>query len=48
VTIAAQGFRGWQQTEITVNPGDVRNVNGIALSVGSANQTVTVDSSASE
>ncbi len=48
VTIAAQGFRGWQQTGITVNPGDVRNVNGIALAIGTANETVTVESSASE
>jgi len=48
VTIAAQGFRGWQQAGITVNPGDVRNVNGIALAIGTANETVTVDSSASE
>src|SRR5260370_491034 len=48
VPTAAQGFRGWQQTGITVNPGDVRNVNGIALAIGTANETVTVESSASE
>jgi hypothetical protein len=42
VYISAQGFRDWQKTGVTVNPGDTRLLSGISLEVGGANQTVEV------
>jgi hypothetical protein len=44
--ISAGGFRSLRRDAITVNPGDVRELADIGLEVGTANETVTVESSA--
>jgi hypothetical protein len=46
VQIAAPGFRGFRQDDVAVNPGDVRNLNNLSLTVGAITDTVTVESSA--
>jgi len=48
VTITAQGFKSWEQRGIAINPGDIRNLSGIAIVVGATTETVTVESTASE
>jgi hypothetical protein len=48
VDISAPGFRSLRQADVMVNPGDVRNLPNLALAVGSSNESVTVQSSASE
>jgi len=42
VTISASGFANWKQTGITMNSGDIREVAGVQLKVGTASQTVSV------
>ena len=48
VKVSASGFKGWQQSGIPVRPGDVRNVSGISLAVGSQGETVQVEAVAEE
>ncbi|ADV83204.1 carboxypeptidase regulatory-like domain-containing protein [Terriglobus saanensis] len=48
VDISAPGFRSLRQADVVVNPGDVRNLPNLALAVGTSNESVTVQSSASE
>jgi hypothetical protein len=48
VEIAAPGFRGFRQNNVTVDPGDVRNLNNLSLIVGGTTDTVTVESAANE
>ncbi|WP_433965742.1 carboxypeptidase regulatory-like domain-containing protein [Tunturiibacter gelidiferens] len=48
VQIAAPGFRGFRQDNVTVDPGDVRNLNNLSLSIGGTTDTVTVESAANE
>ncbi|WP_353071742.1 TonB-dependent receptor [Tunturiibacter gelidoferens] len=48
VQIAAPGFRGFRQDNVTVDPGDVRNLNNLSLTVGGSTDTVTVESAANE
>ena len=43
VTIEAKGFQKWEQTGIVLNAADKRNLSEIALQVGSAAETVTVE-----
>ncbi|WP_109488837.1 carboxypeptidase regulatory-like domain-containing protein [Occallatibacter savannae] len=47
VTITAQGFQQFQQKAIHLDPGDQRNVRGIAMMPGAASQTVEVTSAES-
>ncbi len=42
VHIEAPGFKTWQRTDITMNPGDQRNVPDIHLAIGSQTQEVSV------
>src|SRR3954467_5757519 len=42
VSITAQGFKEFQQKSIHVDPGDQRNVRGIAMIPGTESQTVEV------
>ena len=48
VDIAAPGFRGFRQDDVAVNPADVRSLGNLSLTIGGANDTVTVQSSANE
>jgi len=48
VKVTASGFKGWEQSGIPVRPGDVRNVSGIALAVGSQGETIQVEAVAEE
>ena len=48
VEIAAKGFRGFRQSDVSINSGDVRALNNLTLSPGGASDTVTVTSSAGE
>jgi hypothetical protein len=48
VDITANGFRGFRQADVAVNPGDVRSLTKLTLTTGSASENVTVSSSASE
>lgn len=43
VSVSAANFESWQKTNITVNPGDIRQVDDIKLAVGSSSNTVTVE-----
>jgi hypothetical protein len=43
VKVSAAGFKGWEQSGISVLPGDVRNVPGITLQVGARGETVQVE-----
>jgi hypothetical protein len=44
VTIDAKGFKAWKQTGLVLNAGDSRAIAGIALAVGAATDTITVES----
>src|SRR5450432_3560446 len=46
--ISASGFKSWQQTGLTVEPGDVRNIASITLQIGKADETLTVEAVAGE
>ena len=46
VAITAEGFRGYQQQNVTLNPGDTRSLPNLVLSPGAATETVTINSSA--
>jgi hypothetical protein len=48
VEITAQGFRGFRQSDVSVNPGDVRALTNLTLEIGGSNDTVTVASSVNE
>src|ERR1700761_7335739 len=48
VEITAPGFRGFRQDNVTVDPGDVRNLNNLSLIVGGTTDTVTVESAVNE
>ncbi|QHN05358.1 TonB-dependent receptor [Granulicella sp. WH15] len=45
VDITANGFRGFRQSDIMVNPGDTRSLQNLNLAIGTSNETVTVQSS---
>ncbi len=45
IEISAPGFRSTRREDIMVNPGDTRALQSLVLAVGTANQTVTVESS---
>jgi hypothetical protein len=46
VTVTAPNFKTWKQPGIPINPGDIRDISGIALAVGTANETVEVQATA--
>jgi hypothetical protein len=46
VDITANGFRGFEQNDIMINPGDTRALNGLVLATGTANESITVATSA--
>jgi hypothetical protein len=46
VDITAKGFKGFEQNDITINPGDTRALNDMALATGTANESITVATSA--
>src|SRR5882672_3391153 len=46
--VSSAGFKGWEQSGIPVRPGDVRNVAGISLEVGSQGETVSVEAVAGQ
>jgi hypothetical protein len=48
VEVSAEGFSGLRQSDIVLNPGDVRALNNLALNVGGGSESVTVASSANE
>jgi hypothetical protein len=48
IVIEANGFKAWKQTGLTLNIGDERTVSGIQLTVGSASETVMVESASQE
>ncbi|NUQ30104.1 MAG: carboxypeptidase regulatory-like domain-containing protein, partial [Acidobacteriaceae bacterium] len=41
VAITAEGFRGYQQQNVVLNPGDTRSLPNRVLSPGAATETVT-------
>jgi hypothetical protein len=45
VNITANGFRGFEQNDIMINPGDTRALNGLVLATGTANESITVATS---
>ena len=45
IKVVAAGFKVWQQTDITMHPGDSRSVSDIHLEVGAASQVVEVTAS---
>lgn len=48
LSVEAKGFARWEQRGIGLNAGDKRNVSDISLTVGSTNETVTVEATAVE
>lgn len=48
VDIAAHGFRGLRQDDVTIDPADVRSLGNLSLAVGGTDDSVTVQSSANE
>ena len=46
VTVSATNFKSWKNSGIPMNPGDIREVSGIALVVGASNETVEVEAGA--
>jgi hypothetical protein len=48
IKVTASGFKGWEQSGVPVRVGDVRNVSGISLAVGSQGETVQVEAVAEE
>ncbi|MBZ5656255.1 MAG: carboxypeptidase regulatory-like domain-containing protein [Acidobacteriia bacterium] len=41
-------FKTWQHAEITINPGDVRNISDIKMEIGAATEVVSVEAVAGE
>jgi hypothetical protein len=48
VSIHANGFKGWKQTDLTLNIGDERTIAGIQLAIGAASESVLVESASQE
>jgi hypothetical protein len=48
VSIQANGFKSWKQTDLALNVGDERTVTGIQLTVGATSETITVESASQE
>jgi hypothetical protein len=48
VKVSAPGFKGWSQSGIPVRPGDLREISGISLQVGSKDETIYVEAVAAE
>lgn len=48
VSISAASFKTWKQASIPMNPGDIRDIPHISLTVGAVSETVSVQSSAME
>jgi hypothetical protein len=48
VDISAPGFRGFRQSDVSVDPGDTRLLENLRLSIGGSMDTVTVESSINE
>ncbi|WP_158822693.1 TonB-dependent receptor [Granulicella sp. S156] len=46
VTVSATNFKSWKNSGIPMNPGDLREVSGVALVVGASNETVEVEAGA--
>jgi Carboxypeptidase regulatory-like domain len=46
VTITSPSFKSWKQSGIPMNPGDIREISGIILTVGTSSETVEVQSGA--
>lgn len=46
VTVSAANFKSWRQSGLAMNPGDIREVAGIALAVGASSETVEVEAGA--
>jgi hypothetical protein len=45
VSVEAKGFKSWNATGVVLEAGDSRNVRGIALEPGAANEVITVEAS---
>jgi hypothetical protein len=48
VTVEGSGFKTWRQTDITVDPGDMRKVENVRLQTGALSETVKVEAVAGE
>jgi hypothetical protein len=48
VKVSAAGFKNWAQPGIPVRPGDLREISGISLQVGSKDETIQVEAVAQE
>jgi hypothetical protein len=48
VTVSATGFQTLVQKGLVVNPGDIRNLSALTLTVGTSTQQVTVESAIGE
>jgi hypothetical protein len=46
VTVTATNFKTWKNAGIPMNPGDIREVSGIVLAVGTSSETVEVEGGA--
>jgi len=48
VVVEAKGFKSWKQADLTLNAGDSRSIAGIKLEIGSASESVVVESGSLE
>jgi len=48
LTVEVSSFKAWRRGEITINPGDLRNISDIRLQIGNTSETVTVEAVAGE
>jgi hypothetical protein len=48
VAVEAKGFKTWKQADLAINVGDERTIAGIKLTVGSASESVVVESAAQQ
>ena len=46
VTVSAEKFKSWRQSGIPMNPGDLREISGIVLAVGTSTETIEVQANA--
>ena len=46
--VEAKGFKTWKQADLAINVGDERTIAGIKLTVGSASESVVVESAAQQ
>jgi hypothetical protein len=48
VAVEAKGFKSWKQADLTLSAGDSRNIAGIKMEIGSASESVVVESGSLE